>query len=281
MRASTFPSRNRSCPRLEPLEGRSLLSGLSASLTTDKSVYHVGEPIKLVYAETNTSDQPTQIAVGPSSDGFNVTEFGVPVWQSNAGINPLFAQLVTLQPGQSYTLSSTWDGVASPGDKSPQVPGIFTVTNQLAPDGPSTSFQIVDSTGVVVSPIKPAPLPIAVAVTTDRTSYKLAQRVSINLTLTNTTNQTIMLPAKPGSFGFRVYRGTSVVGQENRRPTIARSRPAATAQNQLAAGQSKAIGSTWVAGRNAHGAKALKPGSYTILAWDGGYSALTTIQVGR
>jgi hypothetical protein len=75
--------------QLERLEGRTLLSGLSYSLTTDLSEYQPGQPIVMTFTATNTGSQPTGIAVGPSVDGFDVSESGKPVWESNTGINPV------------------------------------------------------------------------------------------------------------------------------------------------------------------------------------------------
>jgi hypothetical protein len=43
---------------VEPLECRSLLSGISATLTTDQSVYTAGEPIQMTFTFTNTGSGP-------------------------------------------------------------------------------------------------------------------------------------------------------------------------------------------------------------------------------
>src|SRR5277367_5812819 len=68
--------------RVERLEVRELLSSLAYSLTTDKSVYAVGQPVQLTFTETNTSNAPVTVTDGPSIDGFNVSEGGTTVWQS-------------------------------------------------------------------------------------------------------------------------------------------------------------------------------------------------------
>jgi len=249
-------------------------------LTTDQSVYQVGEPIKFTYTETNTSNQPVDIWVAPSLDGFDVTEAGVPVWKSNAGPNPLFVLLVKLQPGQSHTFSSTWDGV--PNQENPPVltPGSFTVTNQQAPNGPSATFQILPSSGVVVvPPINPVEPAISATLATDHSSYKLGHRVLISLTLTNSGDQPAALGTASGSAGFKIYRGSVLVGQESPKAAAARRRTAVRAQQLLAVGQSKTIHLTWLARPSLHGAKELTPGVYTILAWEGSYSASATINL--
>ncbi len=50
----------------ETLEVRSLLSGLSYSLTTDQATYQVGQTIEITFTETNTSDQPLTVEVSPT-----------------------------------------------------------------------------------------------------------------------------------------------------------------------------------------------------------------------
>src|SRR5207302_8206637 len=107
---------------VEQLEGRALLSGVSYSLTTDKSVYQVGEPIQITFTETNDTDQPISFTHGPGVDSFSVAQDDVTVWQSNRGwsvwqsnggwwSNPPVIWLDTLQPGQSFTRTATWDGI--------------------------------------------------------------------------------------------------------------------------------------------------------------------------
>ncbi|MHB1558082.1 MAG: hypothetical protein ACYC61_11515 [Isosphaeraceae bacterium] len=125
---------------LEPLEGRSLLSGLATSLTTDGSSYQAGQPVVMTFQETNTSNTPTSVMAGPSTDGFDVMQAGRVVWRSNGGINPLFIQVVPLGPGQSLTLTATWDGIPQ-GGSSP-VAGTFEIVNQLDPHGASATITI-------------------------------------------------------------------------------------------------------------------------------------------
>jgi hypothetical protein len=481
-----------------------LLSGLTASLTTDQSVYQAGQPIKFKFTETNTSSQPIKLVYGPSNDGFIVTGPGGSVWRSNAGVVPMFLVLDTLQPGESYTTSATWNGV--PNEQQPPLlaPGTFTVTNELAPNGPSATFQIqsqlsynlttdrseyqigqpvvitltetnvtsqpitlnvaptdfvvsssgasvwksptsgqvtpqairpgqsiiqtatwdgiantgsllgtnvwgflsvsspnapegltasfdianpvtrtlsvnspatergqpvvmtfnetntsdqtitvldspgtfsvtsdltgspvfsetepgppttvtlepgqsltktatwntdagsttpgiydvgyMDATqgaradvqilpsGLSVPPINPIDSPVAATVSTSHTAYKLGSRVAISLTLTNTSGETVPLGTNSGFASFKILRASVVVGRGRQKVTIARGRQAARAQQVLAAGASKTIKLAWVAKSNAHGAKGLAPGVYTIEAWDGDYMATATIQLGR
>src|SRR5262249_10889411 len=96
---------------VERLEGRDRLSRRSYSLTTDKSVYQAGELIRMTFTETNTTQQAIGINAGPSNDGFNVTQNGQKVWQSNTGPPSLHPTVLILKPGRSLTFSATWDGI--------------------------------------------------------------------------------------------------------------------------------------------------------------------------
>src|SRR5271154_4650164 len=95
--------------RMEQLEVRELLSGLAYSLTTNQSVYQVGQPVQLTFTEKNVSDQPVNVDDGPSIDGFNVSLNGATIWESNSGVNPLYIRQITLQPNQSLTETGTWN----------------------------------------------------------------------------------------------------------------------------------------------------------------------------
>jgi hypothetical protein len=509
MRSVSFSSKRWSRPRLESLEQRSLLSGgLTDTLTTDKSVYQIGEPIKFTFTETNTTSEPIQIAIFAGDDGFNVDEAGSLVWKSNSGAIPMVIALETLQPGHSRTFASTWDGVPDTGNPpvpGVMAPGIFTVTNQLSPDGPAATFQIasklsyslttdqsdyrigqpvqftltetnvtdqpisvdvaptnftvtsdgsavwqsdtsgttttqtlapgqsiiqsgtwngiantgsllgtnawgpdfvvsspntpagltagfmidnpistslstqtpdveagqpviltftetntssepvtvldgdgtfqvtdgitgstvfsytettpatavmlqpgqsltqtatwntdasttlpgsysgnfsdgklgartnlwIQSSGpITVPPNIPVTLPISATLATAHSTYKPGNRVAISLTLTNLSSQSVALGTTSGSAGFKIYRGSVLVGEGSTRALVARGRSAARAQKLLAAGKSKTIDLSWVARPSLHGARPLKAGVYTIEAWDGAYSASTTIQLG-
>ena len=71
-------------PSVESLETRALLSAMSVRVTTNQSVYQLGQPVQMNFTETNTSNVPVNVREGPSIDGFVVTEDGKTVWQSNA-----------------------------------------------------------------------------------------------------------------------------------------------------------------------------------------------------
>jgi hypothetical protein len=144
---------------VEPLEGRALLSArrpvaphaaqvavgslsqdLKIVLSTDHQVYHQGQPVVMTLTETNVTTHAVSVALGPSTDGFYVTQDGREVWASNAGPQPMFLLLKTIKPGASLTLSATWDGHGNLGPQGTptgtlvvhsQIPGAAPVTIQV------------------------------------------------------------------------------------------------------------------------------------------------------
>lgn len=156
---------------LDALEGRALLSGLSYSLTTNQSTYQPGQPVEMSFTETNTSNHVIDATDGPSIDGFDVGQNGKVIWRSNAGPNPMYLRLVPLAPGQSFTLTATWNGVPT-GGTSP-VTGTFSIWNQRdptltttvaitsSPTSPSAPASSPDGSPIIVSNPDPLPAPTA------------------------------------------------------------------------------------------------------------------------
>jgi hypothetical protein len=115
--------------------------GLKITLTTDRSVYHRGQPVLMTLTETNTSNQSVDVELGPSTDGFFVTQNGRQVWASNAGVQPLFIALRTLRPGESLQLSATWNGRSNVGPASTPS-GPLVVHSQVA-GSPTVNIRIL------------------------------------------------------------------------------------------------------------------------------------------
>ncbi len=110
------------------------------TITTNHATYTVGAKIVLTEKLTNTSSHVEEIAIGPPNDGFVVAQHGKVVWRSNNGVIPQFLLLVMLKPGQSHTITATWDGhpsnpnAFSDGELTNESPtGTFVVDNQLDP----------------------------------------------------------------------------------------------------------------------------------------------------
>jgi hypothetical protein len=137
--------RRRTPLSVEMIESRCLLSALAYGLTTSQSTYQSGQPVHMTFTETNTSAKPVNIVIGPANSGFDVAQNGRTVWVSNAGFQPHYLRLETLQPGQSVTLTATWNGASNVGTPT-RLTGTFTVTNQQAPTGASATFSIEPQT---------------------------------------------------------------------------------------------------------------------------------------
>ena len=192
-------------PVVEGLEERALLSSLAYRLTTDQSVYQVGQPIAMTFTETNTGDQPLTVEVSPTD--FSVSQNNTVIWQSdpaNAGQLPTSE---TLLPGQSVSQTASWDGTetytwpsligSSPKSSQINTFGSFVVSNPNAPAGLTATFQITD--------------PIVSTVTTDQSVYQLGEQVQMTYTEVNTSDQSITIPhPQPAGFGI-THNGTAVM----------------------------------------------------------------------
>jgi hypothetical protein len=277
-------------------EGRFLVSGLSYSMTSNQSVYQVGQPIQLTFTETNVSGQPIAIDDGPSIDGFAVMQDGKTIWRSNAGVTPLYLRLVTLQPGQALTLTSTWNGVPNIGPATTSTAtGTFVASNQQDP-GAMATFQIVGSASQTSSaggangsspspsapstpnspdPVSPAnPAPVTATLASDHSAYRRGQVIHLTLTLTNTGTSAVNLAPDPAADGFTVSRGSTMVWRWARRSP-------AFGAHTLQPGGSITLKATWNGRANQPGFKALGPGNEIIRGQAGGYAASTTITIGR
>jgi hypothetical protein len=293
---------------IDPLEGRALLSGLAYSLTTNQSTYKPGQPIVMTFQETNVSNSPISVEEGPSIDGFDVTQGGTVIWRSNAGINPMFILMDPLQPGQSLTLTATWDGIPTGG--STPVSGTFKITNQ---SNPNTSATVTigntttptttppapnPPTGVVTSPTPTpspittpvagqnptsqdppsdppatpvsAPSPIAVSVSTDHPSYRKGHNVRMTMTLQNVSDSTVNLPITSVR-EFTVLEGSTPVWHRGRAIS-------GIGSMSLKPGQSVKFTADWTGKAHQSGVP-LAAGTDTVEASDGSYSGSTTFRV--
>jgi hypothetical protein len=158
------------------------------SLTTDKSVYHVGEPVQITFSETNTGDQPVTIL--PDAVMFSLMHNQGWVWGSGFPF-PYDQATITLQPGQSYSKTVTWDGFArySPYGDSLNPSGTFVVS--VAGTALQASFQVVDPQ-------------LVYNLITDKSVYHAGEPVQITLTETNTGDQPVTLDPDLLEFQLRL-----------------------------------------------------------------------------
>ena len=195
MRYGAKAVRRTTHPRVEGLEQRALLSDLSVSLTTDKPVYQPGDPIQFTFTETNISDHPVNIGEGPSIDGFLVSENGIQIWRSNSGAMPAFVMLLPLQPGQSFTLESTWNGSPNVVSSAMLAGGTYTVSNQ---EDPSTSVTFkIDS-------------PLTYSLSVDKSEYHVGEPIQITFTETNPTDQPVSVNLNSSAFAITDYSNNTV-----------------------------------------------------------------------
>lgn len=305
--------RRRTSPRVESLEGRALLSGLSYSLTTNQSSYQPGQPVVMTFQETNVSNHEISVSVGPSIDGFDVSQGGNVIWRSNAGPNPMFIELKQLQPGQSLTLSATWDDVPT-GGTSP-VTGNVVISNQLDPQltttvaiGSSTSTPSANPSsppsspqpiGVVSdpdplpaqpvsSPTNPSDSPAGVTVPTDPTTTGAGSLpVAVSVVTNRSTyhkGQAVkmtMTIQNDGSSAVSLPSGSAsgLTLYEGSTPVWHRAQSAAKgARHDLDPGRTVKLTASWNGKAHSAGV-ALAAGTYTLEAVAGDAAGSTTFHV--
>jgi hypothetical protein len=110
-------------------------SWMTLSLTTNQSTYYPGQLCTMSLTIKNTSTHDGTIGIGPSIDGFIVTQNGNMYWRSNAGVEPPYIVVQTIKPGQSITLTADWTVPATAN-------GTYVVHNQLFPTGPTATFNV-------------------------------------------------------------------------------------------------------------------------------------------
>ena len=117
-------------PTKTPAVVKAMQNGLSVSVTSNATTYRVGSTVKMTLTATNNTSSAVRAQVGPSVDGFTVTNAaGKVVWRSNSGIQPNFIALENIEPGKSLTLTATWTASS---------PGTYTIRNTFAPAASET-----------------------------------------------------------------------------------------------------------------------------------------------
>jgi hypothetical protein len=253
---------------------------LSTSVTTDKSVYEYGEPVKLTLTETNVSSQPIVVLTGETA--FEITHDGADQWSPGPSAVAASASWETLQPGQSYVQTATRNSSVYTVT-SPNATGTFTATNLLDPNGSSATFQITSA--VYIPPGQPAPppvtnspiptpigLPVTATLASSQSAYKPGQSVHFTMTLKNLS--TAKVPVKPNVKldGITVMDGSAVVYRSNHlRPMLA--------ARSIKPHQSIKLGLAWSGRANQKDVSKLAPGTYTVQVVDGGYVGTTTVRI--
>ena len=234
-------------------------STLKTSITTDKAVYQVGQPVHLALSITNTGTRTVTFVDGPSVDGFVISTGGKAIWQSNAGAQPMFLRLVTLAPGASFTLHATWDGQQNTSSHST---GTFTARNPLTGSA-SVSFAIQPSV---------ASSPLSLSISTGRPSYSVGQTVVITLTETNTSRHDV-----PVMMGAQILSG-SITGVNGPVWVFRDMMMGPTYRGVLHPGQTRKLTLVWDGAANIPGTPVL-PGVLRIRAGVDGLSASVAVPI--
>jgi hypothetical protein len=247
---------------------------ISTTFTTDQAEYLIGQPIQITLAETNTSDAPVTVNTGPSE--FQITEGGFLV-ADVSGSGGTQSSTETLQPGQSFTETATWNGVANIGTAPGTTPsGTFLVRSQNAPLLSAAIFEIGSPGDLPVNlPLFPPPPSSAVvaSLATARPTVRSGLPTSFTLTLTNQSQTPVKVPPRKVAVGLVVYRGSQLTW---------RSRKLALKGNKtIAPGQSIKLRGTFSENSPELASSRLAPGSYTLEVSYDGFTASQTIQIAR
>jgi hypothetical protein len=151
------------------------------SVTTNQSVYQLGEPIQITWSAVNTADQPITI-LGNPTNGLSVTHNGTLV--SSHAAPDITAFPVTFAVGQTETGQETWNGLPYSG---PYTVGDLTGTF-IAGYGPftdptqyATPFQIE----------APPAGELVTSVTANQATYQSGKSINLTFTETNDGDQPI------------------------------------------------------------------------------------------
>jgi hypothetical protein len=218
----------------------------------------------------------------------------------------MFIVRQTLQPGQSLTLTATWDGIPTGGTAA--VPGQYVIANELDLLGATATVTISGTGSLPSSPIGPgggssAPVsppvrdrgptalpvapdpppdppsampagtssPVSLSVTTDHPAYRVGHRVRMMLTLRNQGNHPIALAPGANAGEFTVLEGDTPIWHSTGKATGLHAR-------RLRPGQSIHVRAIWD-GRPDRAGAMVAPGSYSIEAVANGQTASARLQI--
>ncbi len=103
------PQANPTPPEESPPHSNGTSSNLTITLSLAKSMFAVGETVNYTVTVTNVATTSQFIPFGDCNPSLVVTNSsGVVVYNQAAGVCPLSITVLTLAPGQSFTLDLTW-----------------------------------------------------------------------------------------------------------------------------------------------------------------------------
>jgi hypothetical protein len=251
-------------PKVEPLEGRALLSDLAVTLTTDQPSYQVGQPVHITVTEMNGTNHDVTVAEGCGINDFWVTQNSTELWRkSKDGPQPLCPIFLggVLHAHESRSFDTLWDGHTDEGP--PGTPtGVVEVFGRV--DG-------VASPPVAIRIEPPAVNPLVLTVTTNHELYRPGRRVHITVTATNTGNEPVAVGVADPKItisrsGVVVWRLRSQL-----HPQVARL---------LQPGQNRKFAVAWKGMPNVPGVR-LRPDIYTVQVELDGMEDAATIRIAR
>jgi hypothetical protein len=173
---------------------------ITYSLTTNQSVYQIGQPVQMTFTEVNTSDQSLTIAPQQPA-GFSIFHNGTPV-MLDALPDIVLTNPTTLRAGQTITDTQTWNGIPMFG---PYTTADLT-GNFVADYGPGNNLTQLTTTFQITPPTQDN---LVTSVTTDQASYTPGQPV--NMTFTETNDSTQPVPIVTGAPEFQVMQKGTVI----------------------------------------------------------------------
>ena len=269
---------------IEALEGRTLLSGLIYNLVTNQSVYQVGQPVELIFTESNPTDTP--ITLPPiEPEAFTIWQDGTAVME-DAWPQFVSSEPVTWPAGKSIEVTQTWNGLSS-SNPSNVLTGTF-VAGYGPEDDPNeftTTFQIGNTSNAAGSstttPVNPSPTEplITAKVSTNRMTFSPGQNVRIAMSLTapgadekSLSADKIGLIPNPKVDGISVLHGSELIWRSARGVSIFHGRT-------IRPGQTIKSIVVWDGRPDQIGVKVLTPGKYTIQMFEDGFEASSTITI--
>jgi len=123
-------------PLLGPLEVTAVNGSFELTMSIEKTLYNVGEPVNITLAVTNISDQTVNLAIDAWLLDFTVSNGTNNLIYQNTlnGALPMIIENGQLQPGQNVTDTYTWLQTYSGPNPGPSVsPGTFYVVGICNP----------------------------------------------------------------------------------------------------------------------------------------------------
>ncbi len=155
-------------PSAERLEAHVLLTAASSglpvpgppiteTLTTNKTIYKVGQPIEITLTETNTTKNPVTLSNIANVDGFTAIRSFKIVWSQAAPSRR--AHSSTLQPGETRRVRVVWNGRPNVGSaRSTPSTGTFEIDNTLANNSVTIAIDPAHGKGSTAGPTSSVPI---------------------------------------------------------------------------------------------------------------------------